>query len=105
MEKNIFNQELDTYFEKEGILHYSSCTNTLQQNGVAERKNRHQLEVARALLFQMKVSKTYWGEAVLTASYLINRMPSRVLQTQSLVQRLKTLFPNFQGIGSLPLKV
>lgn len=103
--KEYFNQELDTYFEKEGILHHSSCTNTPQQNGVAERKNRHLLEVARALLFQMKVPKTYWGEAVLTASYLINRMPSRVLQTQSPIQRLKALFPNFQGIGSLAPKV
>ncbi|RVW26375.1 Retrovirus-related Pol polyprotein from transposon TNT 1-94 [Vitis vinifera] len=50
---------------------------TPQQNGIAERKNRHLLEVARSLMFSMNVPKLFWGQAVLTAAYLINRMPSR----------------------------
>src|SRR3954467_5093780 len=39
----------------------------------------HLLEVARALMFQMNVPKFLWSEAVMTAAYLINRMPSKVL--------------------------
>jgi len=62
-----------------GIVHQSTCVNSPQQNGIAERKNRHLLEVARALLFSTKVPKYLWGEAVLTAAHLINHMPSRVL--------------------------
>ena len=46
-----------------------------KKNGVAERKNRHLLEVTRALLTEMKVPNTGKKEAVLTACYLINRMP------------------------------
>jgi hypothetical protein len=46
---------------------------------VAERKNRHILEVARSLMFTMNVSKFLWSEAVLTATYLINRTPSKIL--------------------------
>jgi hypothetical protein len=56
---------------------------TLQQNRLAERKNKHLLEVARALLFTNQVPKYLWGEAVLTATYLINRMPNKVLNFET----------------------
>ncbi|RVW66431.1 Retrovirus-related Pol polyprotein from transposon TNT 1-94 [Vitis vinifera] len=63
-----------------GILHQTSCVDTPSQNGVAERKNRHLLETARALMFQMKVPKQFWADAVSTACFLINRMPTVVLK-------------------------
>lgn len=62
-----------------GIIHQTSCTYTPQQNGVAERKYRHLLEVARSLLFHMNVPKSFWSDSVLTAYYLINRVPSTIL--------------------------
>ncbi|RVW43729.1 Retrovirus-related Pol polyprotein from transposon TNT 1-94 [Vitis vinifera] len=65
-----------------GILHQSSCAHTPQQNGVAERKNRHLVETARTLLLHSHVPFRFWGDAVLTACYLINRMPSSVLPDQ-----------------------
>jgi hypothetical protein len=43
-DRDYFNQILSPYFEKEGIIHQSSCVNTPQQNGLAERKNRHLLK-------------------------------------------------------------
>ncbi|XP_077232248.1 uncharacterized protein LOC143867655 [Tasmannia lanceolata] len=48
-------------------------------NGVAEMKMRSLLDGARTLLFQMRVTKSYWGDAVLTANYLANRLTSSVL--------------------------
>jgi hypothetical protein len=42
-----------------------------QQNGIAERKHSHIIETARTLL-----PLRFWGNVVLTANYLINRMPS-----------------------------
>ena len=62
-----------------GILHQTSCVDTPFQNGLAEKKNRHFLETARALLFQMHVPKHLWADAVSTAYFLINRMPSSIL--------------------------
>ena len=77
------NQILSPYFQKQGIIHESSCVNTSQQNGVAERKNRHLLNVTQALLFQGNVPKSYWGEALLIATHVINRLPSHVLENKS----------------------
>ncbi|XP_073117115.1 uncharacterized protein [Elaeis guineensis] len=83
------NQEFRAYLQTHGILHQTTCVDTPAQNGVAERKNRHLLEVARSLLFTMQVPKFLWGEAVLTAAYLINRMPLRTLGFKSPIQCLK----------------
>ena len=73
--RDYFNQTLSTFLQKEGGVHHSSCVDTPQQNGVIEWKNKHLLEVTQALLFQTHVPKSYRGEAVLTAAYLINRTP------------------------------
>lgn len=73
------NKEFNDFLSAEGILHQTSCPDTSPQNEVAERKNRHLLEVARSMMFTMNVPKFLWSEAVMTATYLINRMPSRVL--------------------------
>ena len=54
-----FSHSLGSYLCEHGIIHQSSCADTPSQNGVAERKNRHLLETARALLFQMHVSKFF----------------------------------------------
>ena len=61
-----------------------------------ERKNRHLLETAGALLFQMKVRKHFWADAVSTACFLINCMPSSVLNGDipyNILFPSKLLFP------------
>jgi hypothetical protein len=73
------NHEFGNFLSEKGILHQTSCPDTSPRNGVAERKNQHLLEVARSLMFTMNVPKFLWSEAVMTATYLINRMPSRIL--------------------------
>ena len=77
------NQEFEQFLVSSGIEHQTTCVNTPEQNGVAERKNRHLLEVARSLMFTMNVPKFLWGEAMKTTTYLINRMPLRVLDNKS----------------------
>ena len=99
--RDYFNQILSPFFQKEGIIHESSCVSTPQQNGVAERKNGHLLDITRALLFHKNVPKHYWGEAVLTAAHLINRLLTRVLEFQSPVALLTKFFPNFNASNNL----
>jgi hypothetical protein len=61
-------------------VHQTTCPDTPAQNSVAEHKNRHVLEVARSLMLIMNVPKFLWSEVVMTATYLINRMSSRILE-------------------------
>ena len=103
--RNYFNQILSPYFQSQGILHDSSCVNTLQQNGVAERKNGHLIKTTQALLFQGNVPKSYWGEAVLTATYMINRILSQVLDNKSPVEILKSFYPHFKTSNGLTPRV
>ncbi|KAK2415821.1 myosin-16 [Trifolium repens] len=90
--KDYFNHGLNSFCQKEGIIHEPSCVKIPQQNGIAERKNRHLLNQTRAILFQNKVPKKYWGESVLTASYLINRLPSSVLTSKTPMEVLSSFY-------------
>ncbi|KAI5327777.1 hypothetical protein L3X38_027173 [Prunus dulcis] len=77
------SKNMTNYLSTHGIIHQTSCVGTPQQNGIAERKNRDLLEKTRALMLQMNVPKRFWSQGVLAATYLINRLPSRVLDSKS----------------------
>jgi hypothetical protein len=80
---------MTNYLSNQGIMHQTSCVGTPQQNGVAERKNRDLLEKTRALMLQTNVPKHYWSQAIQTAAYIINRLPSSVLNFKSPFEVLK----------------
>ena len=92
---------LSAFSSSHGILHQSYCAYSPQQNGVAKHKNCHLIETARTLLLHHTVPPRFWGHAILTACYLINRMPSSVLGGQV---PHSLLFPN-RPVFCLPLCV
>ncbi|GKC27419.1 zinc finger, CCHC-type containing protein, partial [Tanacetum coccineum] len=46
-------------------------------NGVAKRKNRALKEMVNSMLSYSGLSEGFWGEAMLTACYLLNRVPNK----------------------------
>lgn len=77
------NQDLKKYLQEHGISHHTTCPYSPQQNGVAERKNRHLLEVVWTFLFGAHMPTSYGGEVLSVAAYLINRVPSNSLNFQT----------------------
>lgn len=73
------NHTCSTLFSSLGVIHQQSCPHTPQQNGRVERKHRHLVQIARALLFNSGLPISFWGEALLTASFLINKLPTKIL--------------------------
>jgi histone deacetylase 1/2 len=87
--------KLSRYFQHTGISHRVSCPHTSQQNGIAERKHRHLVETGLALLAHSSLPLRFWDEAFLTACYLINRMPTPVLNKDTPIHRLLQVEPNY----------
>ncbi|MCF8701907.1 DDE-type integrase/transposase/recombinase [Corynebacterium sp. MC-10] len=68
------------YCKEHGIRHQRMPPKTPQLNGLAERMNRTLIERIRCLLFHSKLDKSFWGEALLTTVYVLNRSPCAPLQ-------------------------
>ncbi|KAM0824008.1 hypothetical protein ACQ4PT_016362 [Festuca glaucescens] len=71
--------EFASYCADEGIQRHYSAPYSPQQNGVVERRNQTVVGMARALLKQREMPAVFWGEAVLTAVYILNRSPTKAL--------------------------
>ncbi|KAJ0809569.1 putative RNA-directed DNA polymerase [Helianthus annuus] len=83
------------FYTNQGILLETTCPHTSQQNGVVERKHRHLLDTARALRFEAKLPKKFWGECVLTAAYIINRLPSKIINDKTPYEILHNQKPEY----------
>jgi len=67
------------YCAGEGIQRHYSAPYTPQQNGVVERRNQMVVNTARSILRARGMPGYFWGEAVHTAVFLLNRSPTSAL--------------------------
>lgn len=86
------------FYQENDIIHQLSCIETPEQNGRVERKHQHLLNVARSLMFQSKLPLSYWTNCVLTATHLINRTPSAILNNQTPYYLLFQKPPNYNHL-------
>ncbi|KAK1626996.1 hypothetical protein QYE76_001311 [Lolium multiflorum] len=68
------NYTLNDFLSDEGIRHQYSAAYTPQQNGVAERKNRTLMDMARSMMAEYKSRYNFWAEAISTACHSSNRL-------------------------------
>lgn len=52
---------------------------TPQHNPIAKRKNRTLMKMTKCMLKFKKISKGLWGEAITTATYILNKCPTKAL--------------------------
>lgn len=71
--------QFKTHLKGLGVLHQRTTPYTPQQNGVAERFNRTLIEMVRCMLKSSAMPNTFWGEAVLNATHVLQRVPHRSL--------------------------
>lgn len=87
-----------TFFDSYGVFHQCSCPYTPEQNGVAERKHHHIVEIALSLLSKSSVPLRFWFYAFACAVFLINRLPSTSLGNRSPYEVLFSTYPNYNHL-------
>ena len=65
------------FCSQHGIIHQTTAPYSPQQNAVAERKNRSLKEMMNALLLSSGLPQNLWGEAILSANYILNLIPHK----------------------------
>ncbi|KAF3628205.1 Phospho-2-dehydro-3-deoxyheptonate aldolase 1, chloroplastic [Capsicum annuum] len=60
-----------------GIIHETTPPYSPASNGVAKRKNRTLVELTNAMLIESCAPLSFWGETLLTACYVLNRVPHK----------------------------
>ncbi|KAI5313515.1 hypothetical protein L3X38_042691 [Prunus dulcis] len=73
------SSEFNSFCAEVGIQRQLTVAYSPQQNGVAERKNRTIVEMAKSMLHEKSIPYEFWAEAVNTAVYLLNRCPTKSL--------------------------
>ena len=77
------SNEFDDFCKGKGIKRQLTTAHTPQQNGVAERRNRTIMEMARCMLKGKGLPNQFWAEAVNTAVYILNRSYTKALKGQT----------------------
>nr|GEY73157.1 zinc finger, CCHC-type [Tanacetum cinerariifolium] len=65
------------YIQSFGIILETTPPYTPQQNGISERKNKVLKEMINSMLSYSGLRQWFWGEAMLTARHLLNKVPNK----------------------------
>lgn len=92
------NHQFHKHFADHGISFRFSCPYTSQQNGRSERMIQTINNAVRTLLFQAKLPSSFWVEALHTAVYLLNILPSKAIQNHTPYTILFKKLPDYNHL-------
>ena len=75
--REYLSDQFKSFCDEKGIAKQLTIPYTPQQNGVAERRNRTLLDMVRSMMAQANLPISFWGDVLLTAAYVLNRVPSK----------------------------
>jgi hypothetical protein len=73
------SHDLAVFYANQGVKRHTTTPYSPQQNGVVKRRNQTVLAMARSMMKAKGLPSRFWGEAVSTAVYLLNRAPTRAV--------------------------
>jgi transposase InsO family protein len=88
------NTQVEDFLLEEGIKHEFLAPYTPQQNGVAKRKNRTLIEMARTMLDEYKTLDQFWVEAINTGCHATNLLYHHKLLKKTSYELLTSNKPN-----------
>ena len=75
------SHEFGTHLRKCGIVSQLTPPGTPQPNGVSERPKRTLLDMVRSMMSLTDLPLSFWGYALETAAFTLNRAPSKFVET------------------------
>ncbi|KAE8673495.1 Detected protein of unknown function [Hibiscus syriacus] len=87
-------------FQKLVNKQFGCSIKAVQSDWAVERKHRHVIELGLVLLAQAPMPIKYWSYAVVAAVHLINKLPTKILQGESPLEKLMQKTPDYSTNGS-----
>lgn len=85
-------------FEMKGILHQRSAPGAPEQNGRVERKHMHLIETAKSIRTHAGLPIQFGGDCILSATHIINKLRSSILQRKSPYEFLYKTSPTYNNL-------
>ncbi|PKA48313.1 Retrovirus-related Pol polyprotein from transposon TNT 1-94 [Apostasia shenzhenica] len=92
------SNEFTKFCQLNGIKRQLTASYTPQQNGVAERKNRTIVEMARSMLKAKNLPISFWAEAVATTVHLLNISPTKAVWNSTPYEAWYGVKPNVSNL-------
>ena len=78
------SHEFGKHLRKCGMVSQLTLPGTPQRNGVSECRNRTLLDMVRSMMSLTDLPLSFWGYALETAAFTLNRAPSKSIETTSM---------------------